>query len=123
MQLSLNTNQSNSLHLWMAMILVTLGVVVTIAALNGGTALTTGDWDTVVTYLKGLLKSTWVMVLALVVLVIAVWQLAHGGGYKTVGLVLGVLAVALIGPGVLTALSTTTAAPGTVIAAPSPSTK
>ena len=31
-----------------------------------------------------------------VVLVVAIWQLAHGGGYKTVGLILGVLAIALV---------------------------
>ena len=44
--------------------------------------------------------------LALIVLLVAVWQLAHGGGYKTVGLVLGVLALALVGPGFLTTIST-----------------
>ncbi len=118
MQLSAQTNQSNSMHLWVAMILATVGVFVTIAALNGGTALGTSAWDGLVTYLTNLLKSTWIMVLALVVLVVAVWQLAHGGGYKTLGVIIAVFAVALIGPGFMTTMSSTTAAPGSVTSAP-----
>jgi hypothetical protein len=76
------------------------------AAMNGGTALTAGAFDAVVTTLRDMLSSSWTIMLALVVLVVAVWQLAHGGGYKTVGLILGVLAVALVGPGFLTTIST-----------------
>jgi len=76
------------------------------AAMNGGTAVTTSAFDTVVDTLKGMLSSSWTIMLALIVLLVAVWQLAHGGGYKTVGLVLGVLALALVGPGFLTTIST-----------------
>jgi hypothetical protein len=83
-----------------------LAVLGCMAAMNGGTALTTSAFDTVVDTLRGLLSSTWTIMLALVVLVAAVWQLAHGGGYRTVGLILGVLAVALVGPGFLTTIST-----------------
>jgi hypothetical protein len=83
-----------------------LAVLGCMAAMNGGTALTTGAFDAVVTTLRDLLSSSWTIMLALVVLVVAVWQLAHGGGYKTVGLILGVLAVALVGPGFLTTIST-----------------
>lgn len=83
-----------------------LAIVGCMAAMNGGTALTTGAFDTVVTTLKGMLSSSWTIMLALIVLLVAVWQLAHGGGYKTVGLVLGVLALALVGPGFLTTIST-----------------
>jgi hypothetical protein len=78
----------------------------TCAAMNGGTALSASAFDTVVTTLQGMLSSSWTIMLALIVLVVAVWQLAHGGGYKTVGLIIGVLALALIGPGFLTTIST-----------------
>ncbi len=117
MQLSANTNHNDSTHLWVAMILATLGVIATIGALNGG-ALSTSAWDGLVTYLTNMLKSTWIMVLALVVLIATVWQLAHGGGYKTLGVVIAVFAVALIGPGFLTTMSSTTATPGSVTAIP-----
>jgi hypothetical protein len=77
-----------------------------LAAMNGGTALATGPFDVVVTTLRDILASSWTIMLALVVLVVAIWQLAHGGGYKTVGVILGVLAIALVGPGFLTTIST-----------------
>lgn len=83
-----------------------LAVLASVAAMNGGTALTAGAFDAVVSMLQNMLKSTWTIMLALVVLVAAVWQLAHGGGYKTIGLILGVLAIALVGPGFLTTVST-----------------
>jgi type IV secretory pathway VirB2 component (pilin) len=76
------------------------------AAMNGGTALSASAFDSVVTTLRTMLTSSWLMMLAIIVLVVAVWQLAHGGGYKTVGVVIGVLAVALVGPTFLTTVST-----------------
>lgn len=76
-------------------------------ALNGA-ALTTGVWDALVLWFQGMLSSTFVMMLALIALVASVWQLAHGGGYRNLSLVLGILAVALIGPGVLTNIATAT---------------
>lgn len=78
----------------------------TMAAMNGATALTVGPFDSVVGVLTSLLSSTWTIMLALVVLVAAVWQLAHGGGYKSIGVILGVLAIALVGPTFLTTIST-----------------
>lgn len=83
-----------------------IAVIGCVAAMNGTTALTGSAFDAVVNMLRGLLTSSWTMMLALVVLVAAVWQLAHGGGYKTVGLILGVLAIALVGPTFLTTIST-----------------
>ena len=91
-------------------------VLMSAGALNGGTALTTGVWDSLSTWLQGLLSSTWVLVLALAALVGAVWQLASGKGFASLGLVLGVLAVALIGPGVITTLSTSTLQPASISA-------
>lgn len=76
------------------------------AAMNGGTALATGPFDVVVTTLKDLLASSWTLALACVLLVVCVWQLAHGGGYKYVGFILGLLAIALVGPGMVTSIST-----------------
>ena len=103
-------------------IYLTLGITTTLfalAALNGGTAVTTGTWDTVVTYLRNMMSSTWVLVLGMMVLLVGVWQLAHGGGYRHAGLVLGVLAMALIGPGVVTAMATATGEAGSVTSPPS----
>lgn len=90
----------------MLMVAAPIGILACMAAMNGGTALEASAFDSVVTTLKGMLSSTWVMMLAIIVLVVAVWQLAHGGGYKTVGLVIGVLAIALVGPTFLTTIST-----------------
>jgi hypothetical protein len=102
-------------------IFIALGVMTTlfsIAALNGGTAVTASTWDTVVTYLKNMMTSTWVLVLGMMVLLVGVWQLAHGGGYRHAGLVLGVLAFALIGPGVVTAMATATGEVGSITSPP-----
>ena len=88
------------------MVAAPVGILACMAAMNGGTALEASAFDSVVTTLKSMLSSTWVMMLAIIVLVVAVWQLAHGGGYKTVGLVIGVLAIALVGPTFLTTIST-----------------
>ena len=104
-------NTTNMLLLLFAGALTSLAAI---GALNGGTALTTSAWDSIVTYIQGMLTSTWVLVLAFVVLIIAVWQLAHGGGYRTVGLILGVLAVALIGPGVVRGVATSLGEPASI---------
>lgn len=85
---------------------VPLAILGCMAAMNNGTALSASAFDSVVTTLKGMMTSSWLMMLAIIVLVVAVWQLAHGGGYKTLGYALGVLAVALVGPTFLTTVST-----------------
>ena len=83
-----------------------LAILGCMAAMNGGTALGTGPFDVVVTTLRDLLQSSWTLALGFVVLVVCVWQLAHGGGYKYVGYILGLLTIALVGPGMLTTIST-----------------
>ena len=101
--------------------LVLLGVTATLlslAALNGGTAVTASAWDTVVTYLRNMLASTWVLVLGLVALVVCVWQLAHGQGYRSASFVLAIMAFALIGPGVVTAMATATDEIGSIDSPP-----
>jgi hypothetical protein len=83
-----------------------VAVLGSMAAMNNGTSLAANEFAPVVTWLRDMLASDLTMVLALVVLLAGIWQLAHGGGYKTVGVILGVLAIALVGPGVLTTMST-----------------
>ena len=85
----------------------TVGLVVSVAALNGGTALTASAFDGIVTTIKGMLSSTMVLSFAMIALFAAVWQITHGRGYGALGLVLGVLAVAIIGPTFMTSVSTT----------------
>lgn len=94
-----------------ALVVGTVGLLVTVAALNGGIAPTASAWDGIRVYLASLLSSSWVLVLAFIALVAAVWQIAHGRGYGSIGLILGILAVALIGPGVVTAAATATRSP------------
>lgn len=78
-----------------------MAVLLSAGALNNGTDLTTSVWDSLSTWLTGMLSSTWVLVLAFIALIAAVWQLAHGGGYRGISLILGILGVALIGPGMV----------------------
>jgi hypothetical protein len=100
------------------LMLSVLTILGTLAALNGGTALTASSWDSMVTYLQGMLSSTWVLVLAFAALVIVVWQLMHGAGYRTAGLILAILGFALIGPGVVRALATATGEPASITTVP-----
>lgn len=91
-----------------------LGAIIlvgTMAALNGGTALTASVWDGLKTTLQGMLGSTWVLALAMISLIAAVWQIAHGRGYGLLSVVLGLLAVAIIGPTFVTSVATTTQNP------------
>lgn len=90
------------------LILCSVFLLSTMAALNGGTALTASVWDPLKTWLSGMLASTWVIVIVLVVLLACLWQLMHGRGYGMLSVVLGILAVALIGPGLVTTIATAT---------------
>ncbi len=91
-----------------------LGIVVFVPILlfalagtmNNGVALSASVFDTVVIWLTDLAHSTFTLMLALIVLVIAGWQIAHGGGYKMLGLILAVLAVMILGPTFLTTMAT-----------------
>ena len=101
-------NQTSGVRLAVAMIAATVVVLATVGALNGGVAVTTGVWDALLTTVRGLLTSTWVLALAFIALVASVWQIAHGRGYGALATVLGLLAVALIGPGMATSMATAT---------------
>lgn len=92
----------------LAVILVPVFLMMSIAALNGGVAPTAGIWDAIVTTIQGLLKSNLVIGLALVALMGGVWSIAHGGGYGFLSVVLGVMALAFIGPSVITTIGTST---------------
>lgn len=83
-----------------------IAILACAAAMNGGAALGAGPFDVVVTTLQELLQSSWTLALGFVLLIVCVWQLAHGGGYKYVGFILGLLAIALVGPGMMTSIAT-----------------
>jgi hypothetical protein len=86
-------------------------MLISVGALNGGTALTASAWDTLVQTLQGMLGSTLIMVLVLISLLVTIWQLAHGGGYRNLALVLGILAIGLIGPSFVQTIATATGVP------------
>jgi hypothetical protein len=79
-----------------------------IGALNGGTALASSVWDGLVTAFRNIMSSSYLIALVMIILIALVWQLAHGGGYRMVGLVLGVLVAGLIGPDIATSVATAT---------------
>ncbi|CAM2198475.1 Type IV secretion system protein VirB2 (plasmid) [Paraburkholderia kururiensis] len=90
------------------MVLAMGAMLVSVAALNGGTALAASAWDTLVTTVQTMLGSTLVMALVLLSLIVTIWQLAHGGGYRNLTVVLGILATALIGPSLVQTVATAT---------------
>ena len=108
-------NASSDAKSLAVLVVATTGLLVTIAALNGGVAPTASVWDGLKTYLADMLSSTWVVMLALIALVVAVWQIAHGRGYGHVGTILGILSVALLGPPLVTAAATATRNPDAVV--------
>ncbi len=108
----------NAFQMSVSLVVAVVTVLGTVAARNGGTTLTASAWDSMVTYLQNMLSSTWVLVLAFVALLITVWQLMHGGGYRTAGIILAILAFALIGPGVVKALATATGEPASITTPP-----
>lgn len=86
-----------------------LGILSATGALNGGTAVSTGTWDFLVTFVENtILKSNWTIFGALCALTAAVWTLMFKGTYTYVPVVLGVLGLALIGPGLVTTAATAT---------------
>jgi hypothetical protein len=87
-------------------IVIPIMLVALSGTMNNGTALTASAFDTVVIWLTDLAHSTFTLMLAMIVLVIAGWQIAHGGGYKMLGLVLAVLAIMILGPTFLTTMAT-----------------
>ena len=93
-----------------------VGLAISAGALNGGTALTAGSFDSIVTTLKGYLASTMVISFALMALLASVWQIMHGRGYATLSVVLLVMLVAIVGPTIITGISTTVRVPHTSVA-------
>lgn len=83
-------------------------LVITAGALNGGTALSASAWDNLRTWTETMLTSSWTLTIALFGLIAGVWQLIHGKGYGMLGTVVGILGVALVGPGVVTTAATAT---------------
>ena len=59
-------NKTSGVRLAVAMIAATVVVLATVGALNGGVAVTTGVWDALLTTVRGLLTSTWVLALAFI---------------------------------------------------------
>lgn len=81
-------------------------LVATIGAMNGGTALAASTWDAFVTTMRGQLQSTFILAMAFIVVIVVVWQLAHGRGYQQAGMILGIFVFALVVPGLFTSVST-----------------
>lgn len=95
-----------------AVMVFTMGAMLVCAgALNGGTALVASAWDTFVSTVQTMLGSTLVMALVLLSLIVTIWQLAHGQGYRNLTVVLGILATALIGPSLVQTVATATGTP------------
>lgn len=83
-------------------------LVSSIAALNGGTALTASSWDTFVNWENSMLTSSYVQAAALLVLVWGIWNASHGKGFGFLSMTVGIIAIAILGPNVITALATAT---------------
>jgi hypothetical protein len=93
------------------------GVLVsTTGALNGGTLPPASVFTPLKTWLQtNFLGSDWVLLVGLVCLVVLVWSLMHGKGWANASIILGVLSVALLGPGLLVALATATREPAPIV--------
>ncbi|MCX4151033.1 MULTISPECIES: hypothetical protein [Paraburkholderia] len=92
----------------MVMVAAMTAMLMSIGALNGGSALGSSAWDVFVTTIQTVMSSTFIMFLIMLGLLITVWQLAHGSGYRNLTVVLGVLVVGLIGPSIATTVATAT---------------
>jgi hypothetical protein len=107
----MKTSTLSSSKIIIALLVSAAALLMSAAALNGGTALTASAFDGIVTTIKGLLTSSMVLSMALVALFAAVWQITHGKGYGMLSMVLGVLAVAILGPTIMTSVATATRNP------------
>lgn len=97
------------------LILATIVLLASAGALNGGTALVASGFDTIIATIKSMLASTMVLSFAFVALFAAVWQVTHGKGYGMLSIVLGVLAVAILGPAIVTTTATATRDPAALV--------
>jgi len=98
-------------NITLALIIGTVALLTSVAALNGGNALSVSAFDGIVTTIKGMLASTMVLSFALVTLFASVWQITHGKGYGMLAMVLGVMAVAILGPTIVVSVATATRNP------------
>ncbi|MDN4571869.1 hypothetical protein DBB29_24740 [Pandoraea cepalis] len=94
-----------------ALVLTVGAMLVAVGAMNGGTALAGSAWDAFVDTCKTVLSSTFIMALIMIGLVVTLWQLAHGGGYRNLTVLLGILVVGLIGPSLVQTVATATGTP------------
>lgn len=91
-------------------------IVATTGALNGGVLPPASVFTPLKTWLQtNFLGSDWVLLVGLVSLVVLVWSLMHGKGWGSASMILGVLSVALLGPGLLVALATATREPAPIV--------
>jgi fumarate reductase subunit D len=111
------TAQARSFHPVALMVLTMGAMLVSVGALNGGTALAASAWDTLQTTIQTMLGSTLVLALVLLSLIVTIWQLSHGQGYRNLTVVLGILATALIGPSLVQTVATATGTPAHVASA------
>ncbi|UVA77166.1 hypothetical protein PAQ31011_05104 [Pandoraea aquatica] len=94
-----------------ALVLTVGAMLIAVGAMNGGTALAGSAWDAFVDTCKTVLGSTFIMALIMIALVVTLWQLAHGGGYRNISVLLGILVVGLIGPSLVQTVATATGTP------------
>lgn len=90
----------------LALMSVPVLALAAVGAFNGGTAPTTGVWTVIVTTMTSILQSDFAIGLALVGLLAAVWAVSTGKGFGGLMVVIGVLALAYVGPGVLQTMAT-----------------
>lgn len=88
------------------MVLALGGLLLTAGAMNGGTALTAGPFDTIVTQARDLLSSSYVMFIGMVLLVIGVWQAKSGRGWTVLEGLGAVLVIAFVLPPLFTTVAT-----------------
>jgi hypothetical protein len=102
----MKTSSLSSKQVTLAMIIGSVALIASAAALNGGVALAASAFDGIATTIQGMLSSTMVITFALVALFAAIWQITHGKGYGMLAMVLGVLATAILGPNIVTSVAT-----------------
>lgn len=100
---------------WLIGALAAIGLLALAGAMNGGTALSESDFDPIVTYMKThLLGSTFVILLAIVVLLVSLWSIATGKGFGHMGGIVAIVVLGVVGVSAIVSMATATADPMTV---------
>ena len=90
-------------------IFATVLIALTAGAMNGGTALGTSAFDTLITYLKtNWLQSTFIIFLCLFALIATLWQLVHGKGMGNLSTLILILVVGVSGYSIVTTAASAT---------------